>query len=212
MDYSFSTVTVNVEGVTQATVPFSICSIDGELYYGAPATLYWEGMTARGPSKYTWCNIQGSHSAPTPVYGSMSGTAYHDTAFTIYVVLSDGSSYHVDGNRVNIIGGNDIEGAGCTVYYMDYPSESNIYQIDVYGREPYVPENDTPPQYYDEAHSLRRTRLLMITHIIMRMNTANSCRHTRLLMTIRIMRMSLVNSCLHIPIDSERPIRQFSNS
>ena len=33
---------------------------------------------------------------------------------------------------------------------MDYPSESNIYQIDVYGREPYVPENDTPPQYYDE--------------------------------------------------------------
>jgi hypothetical protein len=69
----------------------------------------------------------------------MSGTAYHDTAFTIYVVLSDGSSYHVDGNRVNIIGGNDIEGAGCTVYYMDYPSESNIYQIDVYGREPYVP-------------------------------------------------------------------------
>jgi hypothetical protein len=139
VDYSFSTVTVNVEGVTQATVPFSICSIDGELYYGAPATLYWEGMTARGPSKYTWCNIQGSHSAPTPVYGSMSGTAYHDTAFTIYVVLSDGSSYHVDGNRVNIIGGNDIEGAGCTVYYMDYPSESNIYQIDVYGREPYVP-------------------------------------------------------------------------
>ena len=150
VDYSFSTVTVNVEGVTQASVPFSICSIDGELYYGAPATLYWEGMTARGPSKYTWCNIQGSHSAPTPVYGSMSGTAYHDTAFTIYVVLSDGSSYHVDGNRVNIIGGNDIEGAGCTVYYMDYPSESNIYQIDVYGREPYVPENDTPPQYYDE--------------------------------------------------------------
>ena len=104
VDYSFSTVTVNVEGVTQASVPFSICSIDGELYYGAPATLYWEGMTARGPSKYTWCNIQGSHSAPTPVYGSMSGT-----------------------------------GAGCTVYYMDYPSESNIYQIDVYGREPYVP-------------------------------------------------------------------------
>ena len=140
VDYSFSTVTVNVEGVTQASVPFSICSIDGELYYGAPATLYWEGMTARGPSKYTWCNIQGSHSVPTPVYGSMSGTAYHDTAFTIYVVLSDGSSYHVDGNRVNIIGGNDIEGAGCTVYYMDYPSESNIYQIDVYGREPYVPE------------------------------------------------------------------------
>ena len=139
IDYSFSTVTVNVEGVTQETVPFSICSIDGELYYGAPATLYWEGMTARGPSRYTWCSIQGSHSAPTPVYGSMSGTAYHDTAFTIYVVLSDGSSYHVDGNRVNIIGGNDIEGASCTVYYTDYPSESNIYQIDVYGREPYVP-------------------------------------------------------------------------
>ena len=142
MDYSFSTVTVNVEGVTQATVPFSICSIDGELYYGAPATLYWEGMTAKGPSKYTWCTIQGSHSAPAPVYGSMSGTAYHDTAFTIYVVLTDGSAYHLDGNLVNIIGGNDIEGAPCTVYYTDYPSKANIYQTDVYGYDTYIPEQE----------------------------------------------------------------------
>ena len=142
MDYSFSTVTINVPGVTQATVPFSICSIDGELYYGAPATLYWEGMTAKGPSKYTWCTIQGSHSAPEPVYGSTSGTAYHDTAFTIYVVLSDGSSYHLDGNLVNIIGGNDIEGAPCTVYYTDYPSKANIYQVDVYGYDSYTPEQE----------------------------------------------------------------------
>ena len=70
-DYSFSTVTVEVPGKTIATVSFDIVSIDGDLYKGAPATLYWEGMTGKGPSKYTWCFIQGSHAAPEPVYGSM---------------------------------------------------------------------------------------------------------------------------------------------
>ena len=153
-DYSFSTVTVEVPGKTIATVSFDIVSIDGDLYKGAPATLYWEGMTGKGPSKYTWCFIQGSHAAPEPVYGSMNGTAYHDTAFTIYIVLSDGSGYHVDGTRVNIIGGNDIQGAPCKAYYKDYPSESNIYQIDVYGKEPVIPEVvETPPQYVDEYGS-----------------------------------------------------------
>ena len=139
----------------QATVSRSICSIDGDLYYGAPATLYWEGMTARGPSNYTWCTIQGSHSTPEPVYGSTSGTAYHDTAFTIYVVLSDGSSYHLDGNLVNIIGGNDIQGAPCTVYYTDYPSKANIYQIDVYGYDSSpVQENATFGTYGYETDNV----------------------------------------------------------
>ena len=139
-DYSFSTVTVDVPGVTLATVTFDICSIDGDLYKGAPATLYWEGMTGKGPSKYTWCYIQGSHAAPEPVFGSTSGTAYHDTAFTVYVVLADGSSYHIDGNLVSIVGGNEIDGAPCTVSYQDYPSQSNIYAVTIYGYESYNPE------------------------------------------------------------------------
>ena len=133
MDYSFSTVTINVPGVTQATIGFDICSIDGNLYYGAPATLYWEGMTAKGPSKYTWCVIQGDKPTPQPYYGSMSGTVYSDTAFTVYVVLSDGSAYHVDANLVSVTPGMSLNGASCTVYYQDYPSVNNIYHIDVYG-------------------------------------------------------------------------------
>ena len=145
MDYSFSTVTVNVPGVTQATVSLSICSIDGELYNGAPATLYWEGMTARGPAKYTWCTIQGSKPTPQPYYGSMNGTIYRDTAFTVYVVLSDGSGYHVDGNLVSVTPGMSIDGASCIVYYQDYPSANNIYHIDVYGggQPLYAPESDS---------------------------------------------------------------------
>ena len=145
MDYSFSTVTVNVPGVTQATVSLSICSIDGELYNGAPATLYWEGMTARGPAKYTWCTIQGSKPTPQPYYGSMNGTIYRDTAFTVYVVLSDGSGYHVDGNLVSVTPGMSIDGASCIVYYQDYPSVNNIYHIDVYGggQPLYAPESDS---------------------------------------------------------------------
>ena len=147
MDYSFSTVTVNVPGVTQATVSLSICSIDGDLYYGAPATLYWEGMTAKGPSKYTWCTIQGNKPSPQPHYGSMSGTVYRDTAFTVYVVLSDGSGYHVDGNLVSVTPGMNLDGASCTVYYQDYPSANNIYHIDVYGggNPLYAPEPDYTP-------------------------------------------------------------------
>ncbi len=148
IDWTYSTVTVNVEGVTQVTIDWSLCDMTGEVYYGAPATLYWENMTARGPSNYTWCSIEGSRPDPEPSYGSMSGVAYHDTAFTVYVVLADGSSWSVDGNRVNIFGGNEIEGAPCTVYYTDYPSADNIYQIDIYGYDP-----DPEPEYEEPVIS-----------------------------------------------------------
>ena len=104
-------------------------------------------MTAKGPSKYTWCSIQGNKPSPQPYYGSMSGTVYRDTAFTVYVVLSDGSGYHVDGNLVSVTPGMSLDGASCTVYYQDYPSANNIYHIDVYGGGTplYAPEPDYTP-------------------------------------------------------------------
>ena len=129
-------VSVNLDGITEVAIPWSVCSVNGDIYVGAIAAVYWNGTTTKGLN-VTYCEISGSQSAPQTLYGSMSGTAYHDTAFTIYVVLQNGSGYHLNGGLVNIIGGNEIDGAPCTVYYTDYPSESTIYQIDVYGYNNY---------------------------------------------------------------------------
>ena len=144
-DYGYDTVSFLVPGYDYYTLPRLWCRISGELYVGAPATLYWEGRTARGVN-VTSAAIQGSEPIPQPVYGSMNGLAYHDTAFTVYIVLNNGVGYHVDGSRVNIIGGSEIEGASCVAYYADSPSEASIYQVDIYGYEPYVPETVIQPE------------------------------------------------------------------
>ena len=125
--------------------------------WGAYCTFYYQGQTARTTTAYMYVN-GGSTPAPAPaqdVYGSMSGTAYHDTAFTIYVVLQNGTGLHLNGNLVNIIGGNDIEGASCVVYYVNSPTEANIYRIDVYGREVYVP--DTTITYVPDTTTVYST-------------------------------------------------------
>ena len=129
--WNYAGVSVNLDGRTEVAIPWDICVLNGDIYAGAIATVYWNGSTV------TYCEINGSQPEPQPAYGSMSGTAYHDTAFTIYVVLQNGKGYHLNGNLVNIIGGNEIDGAACTVYYVGQPSESSIYQIDVYGYNTY---------------------------------------------------------------------------
>ena len=154
-DYGYDYVQVEVKGVDYFTVQRSICTIYGELYVGAPATVYYDAKYARGVHVSS-CVVTGREPSPQPVYGSMSGTAYHDTAFTVYVVLQNGNGYHLRGELVSIIGGNDIEGAPCVVYYTDYPSESTVYRIEIFGRdveivdEPEIPEGGgwAGSQYY----------------------------------------------------------------
>ncbi|MBR4549949.1 MAG: hypothetical protein IKO83_08565 [Oscillospiraceae bacterium] len=146
---SFSTVTVDCPGVDLFEIPLSICTITDTLDIGADATVYWVKVAGSRGVTVTSCTIRGTKPAPQPVYGSMSGTAYHDTAFTVYVVLQNGSGLHLNGNLVNIIGGNDIDGASCIVYYTDYPSEATIYKVDIYGKDPTPapqPEPEPTPQ------------------------------------------------------------------
>ena len=143
-DYAFDTVTINVEGVDYFTVPFSICTITGNLDIGVPASLYYSGRYARGVNVVS-CTITGREPAPQPVYGSMSGVAYHDTAYTVYIVLNNGQGYHVDGYKVGILGGSEIEGASCVAYYTDEPTEQSIYQIDIYGYD-VEPEPEPQPE------------------------------------------------------------------
>lgn len=126
--WSYDTVTVSVNGVN-AVIPWSLCDVEGDLYNGAPASVLFDGQNI------TYCYIRGSYT-PTPTYGSMSGTVYSDTAYTVYVVLQNGIGLHLNGNLVNWVSGSVLDGASCTVYYTDYPSESTVYQIDVYGYNP----------------------------------------------------------------------------
>ena len=129
VDWAFSTVTLSIEGVN-ATISWDLCDVEGELYYSAPAWVTWNG------SNITYCYIKGSKTEPQPTYGAMSGTIYQDTASTVYVVLQNGAGLHLSAWLVNWMSGSVLDGASCTVYYTGYPSESSIYQIDVYGYDP----------------------------------------------------------------------------
>ena len=140
-DWDSTTVRARVEnGTNSIQVPWSKCQLSGEMVWGADVTVYWE----KTKDNVVYMYIEGEEPAPQPTYGSMSGRAYHDTAFTIFVRLQNGMELTLDGSLVNIIGGNDIEGASCTVYYTDYPSAETIYRIDVYGKDPVIPPQPDP--------------------------------------------------------------------
>lgn len=140
VDWTYNTVTINVEGQVTTSISRSLCDVDGDIYYGASASVEWNGVSI------TYCYIWGSHPSPEPTYGSMGGTIYQDTAYTVYVVLQDGSAWHLDASLVSIPFGTSMDGASCTVYYTGYPSDSTIYLIEVYGYTPIYPDE---PRYPD---------------------------------------------------------------
>jgi hypothetical protein len=91
-----------LKGKVTVSIPYGLCDIDGDLYYGAPASVLWDGKNV------TYCYINGDHPVVGPVYGSMSGTIYRDTAYTVYVVLQNGVSLHLNGGLVNWITSGDL--------------------------------------------------------------------------------------------------------
>ena len=144
-DYTYSNVSIYVmDGPGYVSqVSRGICDITGDLCIGAPCTLYYDGIGAHGPGFY-YVSIQGEDPEPEIRYGSMSGTAYHDTAFTVYIVLANGSSYHVNGYLCDLISGVLTDGCSCVAYYTEPLSESSIYSVDIYGTDPVVPTTPTP--------------------------------------------------------------------
>ena len=131
-DWSGSSVTVNLDGTTLTSLPWAICSVSGDIYAGAPATVCWSGTTAQGPN-YTSCYIEGSQPAPQPQYGSMSGIA-HEGGGGFAIDLANGTQVYVDGWKCSV-SGSFYDGASCIVYYTDYPSNDSIYQADIFGSE-----------------------------------------------------------------------------
>ena len=125
-DFSYSSVTINVENTVSTTVSRDICDIDGELYVGAYASLYWDGQNV------TYCRIIGSQ--PTP--GSMSGNAYEGGG-GFAIDLANGDQIYADAWLCSV-SGTFYNGAPCDVYYNDYPIADNISHVDIYG-------SDDPP-------------------------------------------------------------------
>ena len=108
----------------------SICDIDGNIYVGAPSTLYYQGIGAHGPGFY-YVAIQGEAPEPVVQYGSMSGTA-HEGGGGFAISLQNGSEVFVDSWNCNVEG-QFYDGCSAIVYYIDYPSTANVYHADIFG-------------------------------------------------------------------------------
>ncbi len=131
-DWNYGYVSVYVDASTVLAIDWADCTLTGDIYVGAPAAVYWDGTTTKGVN-VVWCDITGSQYEPEISYGSMSGTAYHDGGNYVYVSLANGQSFSVSSWICNVLEGTFIDGCSCTVYYTDYPSADNIYDVDIYG-------------------------------------------------------------------------------
>ena len=125
-DYSYSTVTINVENQVTVTLERSACDISGELYVGASAQVLWDGRNIVA------CYINGDQPAP-PQKQSMNGNAYEGGG-GYAISLSNGQQVYVDGWKC-YVSGSFYEGAPCVVYYAGNPSTDNIFQVNIYGGE-----------------------------------------------------------------------------
>ena len=123
-DWTYSTVTLRVEGQVTVTVSRDICTIDGDLYSGAPAYVYWNG------SAVTYCSIQGSRSDP-PKESSINGYA-HEGGAGYSIDLVNGKNVFVDSWKCNV-SGSFYDGASCVVYFTEYPTTESVYRVDIYG-------------------------------------------------------------------------------
>ena len=130
VDWNYSSVSVNLDGTTVAAIPWDICTVSGDIYIGAPATVMWNGTTTKGLN-YTYCSITGSQSTPQPTYGSMSGTA-SEGGGGYAIRLVDGTEVFADSWICNV-SGTFYNGAPCTVYYTGALSTSSVYKVDIYG-------------------------------------------------------------------------------
>ena len=132
-DYSYSNVSIYVmDGPGYVSqVSRSICDIDGNIYVGAPCTLYYQGIGAHGPGFY-YVAIKGEAPEPEVHYGSMSGTA-HEGGGGYAIYLQNGSEVFVDSWNCNVEG-QFYDGCSAIVYYIDSPSTANVYRADIFGK------------------------------------------------------------------------------
>ncbi len=146
-DWNYSTVSFNLGYDGYIALNWNICEVDGDIYVGAPATLYWDGYV-NGDKNFYYVSIEGEHHEVGPIYGSMSGIA-HEGGGGFAIDLMNGTQVFVDAWRCNV-SGQFVDGCTAIVYYMNYPSNDNIYQADIYGIDDYGGQGGwAGANYYD---------------------------------------------------------------
>ncbi|MBP5168313.1 MAG: hypothetical protein ILP14_03830 [Oscillospiraceae bacterium] len=116
--------------------------------WGAYCTFYSNGQTARTSTAYIYVTSKAPVTPSTAVYSSTSGTAYHDTAYTVYILLANGSPVTVNGSICNVVNGSFEDGDTCTVYYVAYPNGTyDIYSVDIYGTGGLIAPVTPPPSF-----------------------------------------------------------------
>ncbi len=100
--------------------------------WGVYCTFYYRGQTARTSVAYMYVsNRPAPTPQPQPSYGSMSGTAYKNGGW--YAIrLQNGTNVSVS-SGICKVEGQFYDGCSAIVYYTNYPSSTNIYQVDIYG-------------------------------------------------------------------------------
>jgi hypothetical protein len=143
-DAMMSTVTIALDNGTTVQPLRDICTVSGELKVGCRADVYYNGNQPT-TQNLTYVYIYGGD--PGPSYGCMGGTISDASMNYFTVNLDQGGSVYVSQQLAVMVYGDMTIGCRCDVlYYGDYPSDSNVYEVDVYGSEPEPPEPPTPPE------------------------------------------------------------------
>lgn len=144
-DWNYATVTLSVEGVS-ATVSQSVCDIDGDIYYGAAADVYWDGQSIY------YCKIYGEQPTPPPIPDSANGTAY-EAGGGYAIELLNGGEVYVDAGKCHIEG-QFYDGCSAVVYFVGELTSDNVYSCNIFGNQgliiPPVPNDDSDSDGDDE--------------------------------------------------------------
>ena len=126
---------IDLQNGDQVYVDSNICNIEGKFYDGCSAMVYYTDY----PSSDTiyrvdiWGDQGFDPPDPEPTYGTMSGTA-SEAGGGYAIDLDNGDQVYVDSGICNIEG-QFYDGCSAMVYYVDYPSSDNIYQVDIWGNQ-----------------------------------------------------------------------------
>ena len=115
--------------------------------WGVYCTFYYRGQTARTSTAYIYVsNRPAPTPQPQPSYGTMSGTAYKNGGW--YAIrLQNGSTVSVS-SGICKVEGQFYDGCSAIVYYTNYPSSTNIYQVDIYGNQGLIiPDSSSTGSY-----------------------------------------------------------------
>ena len=113
--------------------------------WGAYCSFYFQGQSATTSTAYIYVsgNPPTPPTPPTPGYGSMSGSAY-EAGGGFSINLQNGTQVYVDGWKCSVEG-QFYDGCSAIVYYTDYPSSSNIYQVNIFGNQGLLPDPTPVP-------------------------------------------------------------------